>query len=134
MGLGAAGWLGAPRPAWCPPAQLCPCPESTFGVAAGRWPCTGPGRAAAQTVLVTSAQAEVPVPVGRAQGSGGKAGGERDSQQTQVVLPAHLTPRQTALWAVFEHRRAQKDCLSPSPQEIWNGYILMFLFLQHVVR
>ena len=67
-------------------------------------------------------------------GPGEKAGGERDNQQTQVVPPDHLTLRQTALWAVSEHRRAQKDCLSPSPQEIWNGYILMFLFLQHVVR
>ena len=37
-------------------------------------------------------------------GAGGKAGGEWDKQQTQVVLPAHLTPRQTAVWAVFEHR------------------------------
>ena len=45
----------------------------------------------------------------------------------QVVSPAHLTPRQTALWAVFEHRRAQKDGLSTSLQEIWNGYILIFL-------
>ena len=36
--------------------------------------------------------------------------------QTQVVSPAHFTPRQTALWAVFEHRRAQKDGLSaPCP-------------------
>ena len=26
------------------PTQLCPCPESMFRVAAGRWPCTGPGR------------------------------------------------------------------------------------------
>ena len=81
-----------------------------------------------------SAQAKVPVPVGRVRGAGGKAEGEWSNQQTQVVPPAHLTPRQTALWAVFEHRRAQKDCLSPFPQEIWNGYILMFLFLQHVVR
>ena len=81
-----------------------------------------------------SAQAEVPVPVGRAGCSGGKAGGERDNQQTQVVSPAHLMPRQTALWAMFEHRRAQKDGLSASLQEVWNGYILIFLFLQQVVR
>ena len=60
-------------------------------------------------------------------GAGGKAGGEWDSQQTQVVPPARLTPRHTALWAVFEHRWAQKDGLSTFPQEIWNGYIL-FLF------
>ena len=110
------------------PSQLCPCPESTFRVAAGRWPCTGPGRAAAQTVLATSAQAEVPIPVGRAGCSRGKAGGEWDNQQTQVVSPAHLTPRQTALWAVFEHRRVQKDGLSASLQEVWNGYRLIFLF------
>ena len=76
----------------------------------------------------------MPVPVGRARGAGGKAGGEWDNQQTQVVPPAHLTPRQTALWAVFEHRRAQKNGLSASPEEVWNGYILIFLFLQQVVR
>ena len=75
-----------------------------------------------------SAQAEVPVPVSQVRGSGGKAGGERDSQQMQVVSPAYLTPRQIALWAVFEHRRAQKDGLSTSLQEIWNGCILIFLF------
>ena len=81
-----------------------------------------------------SAQAEVPVPVGRARGAGGKAGSKRDNQQMQVVPPAHLTPRQTGLWAVFQHRGAQKDGLSPSPQEVWNDYILIFLFLQHVVK
>ena len=57
------------------PAQLCPCPKSMFRVAAGRWPCTGPGRASAQTVLVTSAQAEVPVPVGQVRGAQGKGRG-----------------------------------------------------------
>ena len=65
-------------------------------------------------------------------GLGGKAG-ERHNQQTQVVLPALLTPRQTASWALFHLRRAQKDGLSPSPREIWNGSIL-FLFSQQVVR
>ena len=73
-------------------------------------------------------------PDGRERGAWGKAGGEQDNQQMQVVQPAHLTPRQTALWAVFEHRQAQKDGLSVSLQEVRNGYILMFLFLQQVVR
>ena len=54
--------------------------------------------------------------------------------ERQGVSPAHFTPRQTALWAVFEHRRAQKDGLSASLQEIWNGYRLIFLFLQQVFR
>ena len=76
----------------------------------------------------------MPVPLGRVRGAGGKGGGEWDKQQTQVVSPAHLTPRQTALWAVFEHRQAQKDGLSVSLQEVWNGYILIILFLQQVVR
>ena len=66
------------------PAQLCPCPESTFRVAAGWWPCTGPGRAAAQIVLVPSALAEVPVPAGRVRGARAKGRGERHNQQTQM--------------------------------------------------
>ena len=65
----------------------------------------------------------MPIPVGRARGAGGKAGGEQDNQQMQVVPRAHLTARQTVLWAVFEHGQTQKDGLSTSPQEIWNGYI-----------
>lgn len=92
------------------------------------------GRAAAQIVLVTSAQAEVPGPVSRVRGARAEGGGERHNQQTQVVPPALLTPRQTAAWALFEHRKAQKDVLSPSPQEIWKGSILIFLFSQQVVR
>ena len=69
--LGGWGPRGLPD---ATPAQLCPCPESMFRVAAGRWPCTGPDRVAAQTVLVTSAQAKVPVSVGRAWGLGERQG------------------------------------------------------------
>ena len=102
------------------------------------WPQAGDpahdqAEAAAQTVLITSAQAEVPIPVHRVRGAGRKAAGERDNQQTLVVPPAHLTARQMVLWAVFEHRRDQKHGLSMSPQEMWNGYVLIFLFLQEVV-
>ena len=68
---GGRGPRGLPRPH---PHSRASCPEVTFRVAAGRSPCTGPGRAAAQIVLITSGQAEVPVPVGRARGFSGKAG------------------------------------------------------------
>ena len=38
-----SGWRPRGLPGATPP-QLCPCPESMFRVAAGRWPCTGQGR------------------------------------------------------------------------------------------
>ena len=92
------------------------------------------GRAELLLRLFSSHQPRPRCPSLRAEyaGLGGKAG-ERHNQQTQVVLPALLTLRQTASPALFHLRRAQKDGLSPSPQEIWNGSIL-FLFSQQVVR
>ena len=96
-------------------------------------PAQDQAEAAAQTVLITSAQAEVPIPVHRVRGAGRKAAGERDNQQTLVVPPARLTARRMVLWAAFEHRRDQKHGLSMSPQEMWNSYVSTFLFLQHVV-
>ena len=75
-------WVWVQPSGWGPqglpgatPAQLCPCPRFTFRVAAGWWPCTGPGRANAQTVLVTSAQAEAPTSVSRVWGAWGKGRG-----------------------------------------------------------
>ena len=60
-------------------------------------------------------------------GGWGKGRGWMGQPANAGGAPARLTPRHTALWAVFEHRWAQKDGLSTFPQEIWNGYIL-FLF------
>ena len=102
------------------------------------WPQAGdPAQDQAELLLrlVSSRQPRPRCPFLSAErGAPGERRGERDNQQTQVVSPAHFTPRQTALWAVFEHRRAQKDGLSASLQEIWNGYRLIFLFLQQVFR
>ena len=67
-------------------------------------------------------------PDGRERGAWGKAGGEQDNQQMQVVQPAHLTPRQTALWAVFEHRQAQKDCFFIPIGNLEWLYINIFIF------
>ena len=72
------------------------------------------GRAELLLRLFSSRQPRPRCPCLRAEyaGLGGK-GGERHNQQTQVVLPALLTPRQTASRALFHLRRAQKDGLSP---------------------
>ena len=105
--------LGALRPAWChtrtavPPV---PSPRS-------EWPQAGdPAQDLAELPLTlfssSSPLAEVPVPAGRVRGARGKGRGEWHNQQTQMVPPAHLTVRQTVLWAVFEHRRGQKHGLS----------------------
>ena len=134
MRLGAAGWLGAPRPAWCHTHTAMP--VSRVHVQSGHRPVTlHRTRQRLLLSLFSSRQpiAEVPIPVHRVRGAGRKAGGEWDNPETQVVPPAHLMSRQTVLWAMFEHRGDQKHGLSMSPQEMWNGYVLMFLFLQQVV-
>ena len=113
--LGAAGVLGALRPAWChtrtavPPV---PSPRS-------EWPQAGdPAQDLAELPLTlfssSSPLAEVPVPAGRVRGARGKGGGEWHNQQIPMMPPALLMLRQTALWAVFEHKQAQKYCLFSS--------------------
>ena len=61
-------------------------------------------------------------------GGSGKRQGWTPQPANTDVLPALLTPRQTALWAVFEHRQAQKDCFFIPIGNLEWLYINIFIF------
>ena len=62
-------------------------------------------------------------------GARAKGRGERHSQQTQMVPPALLMPRQTALWAVFEPQTSSERLSFPIPVgNLERLYINIFVF------
>ena len=89
---------------------FCPCFK-----ACGEWIGVGGGGRETHKEVVVICQGETGQTGTSSAGARAKGRGERHSQQTQMVPPALLMPRQTALWAVFEPQTSSERLSFPIP-------------------